>query len=113
VTITDAAKKAKQLEYQREWARKNPEKRRAAVYKHHLKKAYGLSEAQYTDMLLAQAGRCAICGRKGFLVVDHCHLSKRVRELLCRPCNTMLGQANDSRERLKRAIAYLDRNEPV
>ena len=37
------------------------------------------------------AGCCAICGRGGELVTDHCHQTGLVRGLLCRSCNTREG----------------------
>ena len=73
-----------------------------------LKKKYGLTEDDYERMLLAQHGRCAICGgeilSKRRLAVDHCHKSGRVRGLLCGPCNGFLGRINDDPASL---LAYL------
>lgn len=43
------------------------------------------------------------------LYVDHCHISNRVRGLLCRACNTMLGAARDRAETLRSGAAYLER----
>ena len=56
---------------------------------------------------LAQAGRCAICPRKGRLCVDHCHTRDYLRGLLCRSCNLGLGHFNDSPARVLRAAIYL------
>lgn len=85
-----------------------------------LKRYYGLSVAEYAEMFKAQDGKCAICrqpelGKDRYgnirpLAVDHCHGSGRVRELLCYACNSMLGQARDSKETLQAAIAYLDKH---
>lgn len=38
-----------------------------------------------------QGGRCAICGRSGSYVEDHCHRSGFTRGYLCAGCNTREG----------------------
>lgn len=63
-------------------------------------------------MLKAQGGVCAICGNtpqqgKHF-DVDHCHISKKVRGLLCPGCNKGLGMFEDDVTRLYAAIRYLE-----
>jgi hypothetical protein len=79
----------------------------------YLQRTYGISESEYNDLLIYQEGRCAICRelpREGEnLAVDHNHRTGSNRGLLCqRRCNKLLGFAQDSREALLRAIAYLD-----
>lgn len=69
---------------------------------------YGLSHAEYEAMLAAQDGKCAICGEKGKLVVDHNHQTDAVRSLLCSPCNTAIGLFKEDTDRMKAAIQYLD-----
>jgi hypothetical protein len=64
-------------------------------------------------MFTKQDGRCKICNIVQeelikALAVDHCHTTGKVRGLLCRECNLMLGNANDNIENLKAAIAYLE-----
>lgn len=81
--------------------------RRTGEYRRHV---YGLSLEDFTSLAAAQNGRCAIClevptGR-GFHV-DHCHLTGRIRGLLCRGCNLALGQMKDDPARLMRAADYL------
>ena len=82
----------------------------------HLQKKFSMSLAEYEALFKAQGGRCAICFRKESvfsygkrlrLAVDHCHASNRVRGLLCQACNTALGKADDSPERLEAMAAYL------
>lgn len=54
------------------------------------------------------AGRCCvICGKRAFLVIDHCHRTGLIRDVLCFGCNIALGQFQDHIGLLKRAIAYL------
>lgn len=51
---------------------------------------YGLTTAQYDQMLDRQDGRCAICRRQPRtkrLAVDHDHETGHVRGLLCDRCN--------------------------
>jgi len=76
---------------------------------------YKLTLEEYEKMLDDQEGCCAICGtdknerggRDRPLAVDHCHVSGRVRSLLCDRCNSILGYADDSADRLLRAALYL------
>lgn len=78
------------------------------IRKMDLKAKYGLSLEDYEAMLLAQEGRCAICGvADEKLVVDHNHATGRVRSLLCHLCNAMIGCARESAEILVSAAAYL------
>ena len=54
---------------------------------------------------------CAVCKHKTRkLVVDHCHESLRVRGLLCRQCNALLGMAHDDPNILYAAAKYLNGN---
>jgi hypothetical protein len=72
---------------------------------------YGITVDQFDAMLYRQANACAICaqpfggGRRPH--VDHDHTTKRVRGLLCKTCNTALGQLGDSLAGLLRAAMYL------
>jgi hypothetical protein len=79
---------------------------------------YGLTPEDYDRMLQEQGGTCAICqlperyidartGETRRLAVDHCHITGKVRGLLCGRCNRSIGQFADDHERLLRAAAYL------
>ena len=69
---------------------------------------YGLTLGQLADMREAQRDRCAICGERKKLVVDHCHDSNKVRGLLCYGCNTGLGLFNDNRNgEIEASLEYL------
>ena|SRR6266568_326213 len=71
------------------------------------KKLYGLSLEQVNSIAASQNFKCALCGERAAKVVDHCHRSGRVRELLCTGCNLGLGGFKDNPEFLMRAVAYL------
>jgi hypothetical protein len=72
---------------------------------------YGLSIADYDRMFEAQGGRCAICKERSdrALCVDHDHATEQVRGLLCNNCNSGIGKLKDDPDRLRAAIAYLER----
>jgi hypothetical protein len=63
-------------------------------------------------MYEAQNGVCAICKGEGDgkwkkLCVDHDHTTGKVRQLLCRNCNMVLGQVGDNTNLLEEMIKYL------
>lgn len=57
----------------------------------YLVKTYGITLAQYTELLKAQKNKCAICRKhndeKRNLAVDHNHKTGEIRGLLCFYCN--------------------------
>jgi hypothetical protein len=72
----------------------------------------GVSAEDFSAQLAWQGCLCAICGTTLLLDAsthqDHDHATGRVRAILCRLCNQMLGQARDSQQILRNAAAYLD-----
>lgn len=80
------------------------------------RRLYGLEPDQYEALVVAQGGRCAVCGTdqpggrsKGSWHVDHEHSTGRVRGLLCTRCNQALGLFDDDAARLVAAAEYLTR----
>lgn len=75
---------------------------------HHLKNSYGITTQTYLALVEQQKGRCKICGKVPLkLVVDHDHITGKVRSLLCYNCNTGLGQFEDNLDMLLKAVEYL------
>jgi hypothetical protein len=81
---------------------------------HYLKRAFGLTVADYDAMLAAQNGACAICqsadpkvDKFRYFCVDHCHTTNKVRGLLCNSCNTAIGHLDDNPDRMLRAANYI------
>ena len=70
----------------------------------------GLTEAQYQAMVRRQMGLCDICARPlpEHPHIDHDHVTKRVRGLLCFPCNRFLIGRGRNSTLLRRAAAYLE-----
>jgi hypothetical protein len=72
-------------------------------------KKYGLTQNTYNEIYEYQDGKCAICNKHfDLLCVDHCHIKYQVRGLLCHKCNIAIGFFEDNKERLQRAITYLE-----
>jgi hypothetical protein len=83
-----------------------------------LKRQYSLSVEDFMLLYNKQKEKCAICkchldlperrGSKNTTAhIDHCHITLKVRGLLCNKCNTGLGNFNDSRDLLYAAKEYL------
>ena len=80
-----------------------------------IKSKFGITLDDYNRILENQHELCAICGKHSStfsrnFAVDHCHVTDKIRGLLCLNCNTMLGKVNDDINILERAIAYLRQN---
>lgn len=99
------------------WCEAHPEQwaatRRKAGLRYRYSK-YGLTLADYDEMLRTQGNGCAICGKTPEengkrLAVDHDHETGDVRGLLCDMCNKGLGCFGDSSQRLRSAANYLER----
>lgn len=93
--------------------REEKKRRKAANHERMVQRTYGLNSGDYDRLYLHQTGVCAICkratGATRKLSVDHDHASGKVRGLLCRPCNDMLGHSRDSDMFFYRAANYLQR----
>lgn len=80
-----------------------------------IKKTYNISFDEYLDIFKKQNNKCDICKKELELYsqlthLDHCHVSKKVRGILCSNCNRLLGSAKDNIDILKESINYLIKN---
>jgi hypothetical protein len=98
----------------------NKERMDAYQRKHHLRTKYGITPAQHAQMILAQDGKCLVCGetpdgrpKKGKLHVDHCHDTGKVRGLLCHSCNVAIGHLKEDPVRIKALLEYVLKHLPV
>ena len=66
-----------------------------------------ISDAQLAE-IKATVTECVICGSNEPLVVDHDHVTGKVRGMLCNHCNRGLGHFRDDPELLKFAAHYLE-----
>ena len=99
--------------YNKRWRDQNRDKVRNAM----LKKKYGISLADYEEMLKKQGEVCALCKQKErdnrSLAVDHDHKTGAVRELLCRFCNTSLGILEQKPNLVEAMALYLRKHKKI
>lgn len=85
--------------------------RKTVMWRSNIKTRYGLTEDMYNKILQAQGGVCAGCKqpcKRGKLSVDHDHKTNKVRGLLCRGCNSALGNVLDNPQTLWNLAEYLN-----
>lgn len=102
----EIAQKAQSItvrEQQRRYRENNPQKRHEGA----LLRKYGLTLSQYQRMLVQQRGLCAICHEAPAEHVDHNHLTKQIRALLCNGCNTGIGHLREREDIFHSAVEYL------
>ena len=81
------------------------------------KKRYGETLSDTLARFEAQGFVCASCGsghpgnKTNQWATDHCHKTKKVRGVLCGPCNWAIGHAGDSPRRLRLMALYLERTD--
>ncbi len=116
-----AAAPDKQRKKSREWNAAHKQQRavnerayrkgESYVYSY-VSRKYGLSRSALSEHLEAQGGVCKICQKVcktwNRLSVDHCHITGKVRGLLCAACNRGLSCFCDNAEVLRSAAVYLE-----
>ena len=98
--------------YARSWRIAHRDSDKNSARKFRYKNLYGMSIQDYDKMLEKQGGCCMICKEHHTdhatrLHVDHDHNTGKVRGLLCRRCNMLLGVVDDDVNLLGFAIQYL------
>lgn len=96
--------------YRNQWLRNN---KSVTNRNSDLLRQYGIDLNEYNRMFQIQGGRCAICQlhqseQKRSMCVDHNHKTDKVRKLLCRTCNSVLGLMDENIIRLSAMINYLE-----
>lgn len=107
-----ARRNAQTREYRADYYRRNFDRLRDLSYR----KSFGITLADYNQLLDNQGGVCAVCrkpqrsARNKHLAVDHCHITGKIRGLLCDACNRAIGLLGDDPQTLHSAIQYLQRH---
>lgn len=84
---------------------------KTCIRERNLLRDFGITIAQYEEMLEAQGGVCWACKTaptKKSLAVDHNHTTGAIRGLLCHPCNVALGLLREDRVIIASLVEYLD-----
>lgn len=88
----------------------DPDQREKAKYRQ-IKNNYGLTKEQYLQMLVTQHNQCKICEAKLLndknTHIDHCHKTGKIRGVLCKSCNHLLGNLKDDLTLINKIIQYL------
>jgi len=88
------------------WNKEHPERRKST----RLHSRYEITLDQFNWLLASQGGGCAICSQVApKMVVDHDHITEKVRGILCHSCNIAIGHFRDNTLLLTKAIAYLQK----
>jgi len=81
-----------------------------------VERKYGFNYKQYLELLKQQNNCCGNLGcqaknpgapGRSRFYIDHCHVTGKIRGLLCHHCNLALGQVNDNIQKLEGLIQYL------
>lgn len=80
-------------------------------------KTYQITQHDFDELLAVQGGGCALCGaytdpNKFNLHVDHCHVTGRIRGILCHQCNWYLGKVDADPDLLRRIAHYRETANP-
>lgn len=88
------------------------------VFAASIQRLYGMTMDDYNAMLRRQAYRCAICrrpervrrrgGELYRLSVDHDHVTKIPRGLLCRTCNKIVWALEENHTLIPAIVAYVE-----
>lgn len=87
------------------------EERKQAIYAAYLKRTFGITVQDYAILFAKQHGVCALCGKPPCagrfkrLHVDHDHKTGKVRGLLCRGCNGLVGWYEHHQDILKQYLS--------
>lgn len=94
-------------DYYKEWRNsKLEEVRRKDRINHYIRK-YNLEKNVAEALVDNRTGICVICKTEDLLVVDHNHVTGKVRGFICSSCNSALGYSRENIEILQNLIEYL------
>ena len=84
-------------EYKQKWYAERRDKIRRRFERH----KYGVCKEEIG------VTECQICSSTHKLCIDHCHVTGKVRGMLCNSCNRGIGLLKDNPEVLMAAVKYL------
>lgn len=72
-----------------------------------LKRLYGISLEKFNLLKKKQNNRCKICNKRLPLCVDHSHKTGRVRSLVCKSCNWLIGRVENNKTKVHKILRYI------
>lgn len=93
-----------------EKGKKYPSQSPEQVRDRHLRRTYDITLEDEKRMVIEQSGKCACCGvplKRNY--VDHDHITRKVRGIVCCRCNIRLSAADDA-EWLEQARVYKEKS---
>lgn len=95
--------------YMKKWRAEHPDRVKLMDKRKHLKKRYGITIKDLEEMLILQNNKCALCQEDldNKPTIDHNHKTGKIRGLIHKTCNFLLGNAKDDIKILRKAIKYL------
>lgn len=97
----------------------NPRRSYDGVFATSIMRYYGLTMDDYELMLKRQAYRCAVCrrpetklrknGEPYRLAVDHDHVTKKARGLVCHKCNMIVWALEENHTLIPAIFAYVEK----
>jgi DNA repair exonuclease SbcCD ATPase subunit len=99
-----------------EYREREAARRKLTQRKTGIKYRYGLTIEDFFNLYKAQDGACPICGEplnqeSKTTVVDHDHVTGKIRGVVHHKCNTAIGYVERFRDRLQAILEYLDAGE--
>lgn len=124
--IKNEDRKKYKREQNRLWNQKNREKVSQQAYLRYLKKkaenpeffkekgrinyykkTFGITPEQAQEIINKENGICPICKQESKLVLDHNHITGKIRKAICHHCNAGIGFLKESEKIMLAAIEYL------
>jgi len=93
------------------WQARNPERYKRLQWEARLRNVYGITWNEWDLMVIQHQGRCAICnsiGGKRGVGIDHDHVNKHVRGLLCNKCNSSVERLDNIPNWCAKATRYVN-----
>lgn len=121
------SRRKRDRELRKKYYKENPERFKSSVKKYrdnniekvrlmdkssNLKRTWGITLEEKEKIMLSQNNCCAIClvsfDKIKIVCIDHNHVTGKVRNLLCVPCNAGIGNFKENINILKSAITYIE-----
>lgn len=105
-----------QKEKSKQYRKTNPIKSQLKVKDCTYRAKYGVTYLEFLEKIKSQKGICKICSTPLVIegrncpqkaVIDHCHITGKVRGIICHRCNVGLGNFLDDANLLKFAQEYI------